>query len=435
MRIVTDKNRDENSTQLVNDVIELRVYYDELLLKSFSTVGKGGRVRDKEFSKAIKDSFDCIVNENKRFPEYLSLVLDQKLAKNQSEESGSLDTLFDRVIMVFRHVREKDTFEKYYKTHLAKRLLSGRSASDDDEKLFLSKLKAEFGYQFTAKLEGMFKDMNLSSQLMGEWKQESEKKSKQIVDLSVQILTHVYWPVSHTAQCELPDIALRQACVEFTSFYVSKHTGRKVTWQYNMGTADVKANGFSKPYELTVSTYQMAILLLFNSDKTLTIKDIETKTKIPPIDLKRSLSTMLVPIETREKSSRILLIEKEESGEEKKKIVLDDNTILKPNDEFKSSKIKNRLKTASKKEDKEERKETEEKINEERKWVADAVIVRIMKMRKRLDHRTLVNEVVEQLHNRFQANGAFIKTRIENLIEREYLERAENDRNTYNYLA
>ena len=49
---------------------------------------------------------------------------------------------------------------------LAKRLLLGKSASVDAEKSMLSKLKAECGPNFTGKLEGMFKDMELSKDLM-----------------------------------------------------------------------------------------------------------------------------------------------------------------------------------------------------------------------------------------------------------------------------
>lgn len=37
--------------------------------------------------------------------------------------------MLDRVMMLFRYLQEKDVFEKYYKQHLAKRLLSGRAVS------------------------------------------------------------------------------------------------------------------------------------------------------------------------------------------------------------------------------------------------------------------------------------------------------------------
>lgn len=65
-----------------------------------------------------------------------------------------------------RYLQEKDVFEKYYKQHLAKRLLSGRTTSDDAERTMLIKLKTECGYQFTSKLESMFTDIKTSRDTM-----------------------------------------------------------------------------------------------------------------------------------------------------------------------------------------------------------------------------------------------------------------------------
>jgi len=53
---------------------------------------------------------------------------------------------------------------------LAKRLLAERSQSDEAEKSFITKLKTEFGYQFTSKLEGMFTDMKVSKETMESYK-------------------------------------------------------------------------------------------------------------------------------------------------------------------------------------------------------------------------------------------------------------------------
>ena len=66
-------------------------------------------------------------------------------------------------MMLFRYLEEKDVFERYYKQHLAKRLLLNKSASDDAEKNMISRLKTECGCQFTCKLEGMFKDISISN--------------------------------------------------------------------------------------------------------------------------------------------------------------------------------------------------------------------------------------------------------------------------------
>ena len=67
----------------------------------------------------------------------------------------------------------KDIFEAFYKKDLAKRLLVGKSASVDAEKSMLLKLKQECGAQFTSKLEGMFKDIELSKDLVLNFKQVS----------------------------------------------------------------------------------------------------------------------------------------------------------------------------------------------------------------------------------------------------------------------
>jgi hypothetical protein len=42
-----------------------------------------------------------------------------------------IEVVLDKGIMLFRYLQEKDVFEKYYKQHLAKRLLHGRSSSED----------------------------------------------------------------------------------------------------------------------------------------------------------------------------------------------------------------------------------------------------------------------------------------------------------------
>lgn len=49
------------------------------------------------------------------------------LLETQSMKEEEVDALLDKVMMLFRYLKDKDVFEKYYKQHLAKRLLSGRT--------------------------------------------------------------------------------------------------------------------------------------------------------------------------------------------------------------------------------------------------------------------------------------------------------------------
>ena len=87
------------------------------------------------------------------------------------------------ILTLFQFIEDKDVFERYYKTHLAKRLLLGRSASDDAERSMISKLKTECGYQFTNKLEGMFNDIKLSAETMENFKKYTAQR-KVLIDIT-----------------------------------------------------------------------------------------------------------------------------------------------------------------------------------------------------------------------------------------------------------
>lgn len=52
-----------------------------------------------------------------------------------------IETVLDKSMVLFRFLQEKDVFERYYKQHLARRLLLNKSVSDDSEKNMISKLK------------------------------------------------------------------------------------------------------------------------------------------------------------------------------------------------------------------------------------------------------------------------------------------------------
>lgn len=84
---------------------------------------------------------------------------------------AEIEVVLDKTMVLFRFLQEKDVFERYYKQHLAKRLLLQKSVSEDSEKTMISKLKTECGCQFTSKLEGMFKDVTISNTINEEFKQ------------------------------------------------------------------------------------------------------------------------------------------------------------------------------------------------------------------------------------------------------------------------
>lgn len=57
-----------------------------------------------------------------------------------------------------------------------------------------------------------------------------------------------------------------------------------------------------------------------------------------------------------------------------------------------------------------------------------------MKSRKKVDHTSLLTEVMNSLYM-FKPSPPTIKQKIEHLIDREYLERDPDDKSIYRYLA
>jgi len=58
-----------------------------------------------------------------------------------------IEMVLDKTMVLFRFLQEKDVFERYYKQHLAKRLLLNKSVSDDSEKNMISKLKVWYCFK------------------------------------------------------------------------------------------------------------------------------------------------------------------------------------------------------------------------------------------------------------------------------------------------
>lgn len=192
-----------------------------------------------------------------------------------------IELVLDRTITLFRFITEKDAFERYYKGHLARRLLSGRSVSDDAERGMLAKLKVECGFQFTKKMEGMFQDMKISADTTSEYKNyiqstgvgsspipflcyiDTHLLQASIAELNVTVMTSTFWPMSQASPtCVIPP-ELLQAYNSFEHYYNSRHSGRRLTWQPSLGNADLIARFKTREHTLNVSTYAAIILLLF----------------------------------------------------------------------------------------------------------------------------------------------------------------------------
>jgi cullin 3 len=456
-------NTDDSSKTpiiFIQSLLDLKERFDFFLRASFS--------EDKLFKQRINADFEYFVNLNLRTPEYLSLFIDDKLKKGvKGLSEQEIDQVLDKSMVLFRYLQEKDVFERYYKQHLAKRLLLNKSLSDDSEKNMITKLKTECGCQFTSKLEGMFKDMSVSNSMLDEFKthlnqQQHHSHSQLTLDLCCRVLTTGFWPTqSVLPKCNLPPQS-QQAFDVFKRFYLSKHSGRQLTLQPSLGSADLNAvfygkaanrmevveldddtnttavsnssstfsssssNTSHRKHILQVSTYQMVVLMLFSNKEKWTFEEMKQETDIPDKDLIRAIQSLAMA----KPSQRILL------KEPKVKELTPSDTFT-VNDAFTSKLFRVKINTvsSSKSDSDPERAETRVKVDDDRKHEIEAAIVRIMKARKKMQHNLLVTEVTNQLKSRFLPSPVVIKKRIESLIEREYLARASDDMKVYTYVA
>jgi len=391
---------------------------------------------------ALKNVWEDVVNpasdgsDTNLVAEALAKYADSYLkdAKKQNPDSQWSTHLISGI---FCYLQAKDVFEAFYKRDLAKRLLWNRVVSMDVERNFVSLLKAECGAGYTAKMEGMFQDMDWSRETMTRYKQTAfaaNDSSNDSLDVDIQVLTTGYWPVYP----QYPNLILPQALLDkqehFAEYYKTKYQGRRMSWQYALGNVNVRFRPDSgRPYDLILTLCHALVLLQFNEKEEWKLPQLMAAVGLEDRDeMERILQSMSVGKE----GTRILIKQDHDADESKRKkprMSVHDEDTFRIQNNFKSNQRRIRIFNILVKESKEERDKTVEAVSRDRLYLIDAVLVRIMKARKTILHQQLIPQVMEQV--KVPAQPADIKKRIESLIEREYMERDSKDRSRYNYLA
>lgn len=404
----------EKDKTMVQELLDFKDKVDHIIDVCF--------MKNEKFVNAMKEAFETFINKRPNKPaELIAKHVDSKLrAGNKEATDEELEKMLDKIMIIFRFIYGKDVFEAFYKKDLAKRLLVGKSASVDAEKSMLSKLKHECGAAFTSKLEGMFKDMELSKDIMVQFKQYMQCQNiPGNIELTVNILTMGYWPTYVPMEVHLPPEMVRLQEI-FKTFYLGKHSGRKLQWQSTLGHCVLKAEFKEGKKELQVSLFQTLVLLMFNEGEEFTLEEIKLATGIEDSELRRTLQSLACG-----KARVLTKIPKSKDVE--------DGDKFSCNDDFKHKLFRIKINQIQMKETVEEQASTTERVFQDRQYQIDAAIVRIMKMRKTLSHNLLMSEVYNQL--KFPVKPADLKKRIESLIDRDYMERDKENPNQYNYVA
>lgn len=140
----------------------------------------------------------------------------------------------------------------------------------------------------------------------------------------------------------------------------------------------------------------MGILLQYNNKTHYTLEDLQASTALEIDTLQGNMDLLI-----------------------KAKIFNLENGSYHLNHDLKLKKIRINLNAPIRSEQKKETEDVHKNVEEDRKLLIQAAIVRVMKSRKTLVHNLLIQEVIGQLQARFKPNIQMIKKAIEQLIEKE----------------
>ncbi|KAJ2157342.1 ubiquitin ligase (cullin) of SCF [Coemansia sp. RSA 552] len=349
----------------------------------------------------------------------------------------NLESQLAQAICVFRYLRDQDIFQVSYTQHLSRRLVYEQSVSAHGEETMISKLKEVSGMDFTAKLSRMFTDVTMSKEISEAFRESLRSRGDLAHDFDMKILNTASWPLKQPeTKLKLPPELdrVREQCTEF---YLNKHNGRRLNWLWQYSRAELKiffpkATGAAAKtgYLFSVTTYQLAILLLFNADSgpgtgydsedgpTLSFSQIMAATELDNEIIQMELDMFV----------RARVLNSDTPGK------VNENSKLTLNSGFRSKRMKINLATTKRVEQKRDTTEMKQAIDVDRTSNIQAAIVRIMKARKQLTHRQLIEATITHI-KLFQPQVSDIKQSIDYLIDKGFLERDESSRDLYNYLA
>ncbi|XP_055319306.1 cullin-1-like [Sitodiplosis mosellana] len=406
----------------IETILSVHKKYQSLVRDQFKNEIGFVAALDKACSKFINQNSVITKSGNpNKSPELLAAYCHILLKKsNKNLEEAELEDSLNQMLTVFRYIEDKDVFEVFYKKKLAERLIEQLSASDDAEASMISKMKHTCGYNYTNKLQRMYQDIAVSKDINDKFRQRIASGEPLDIDFRIQVLTHGSWPFTQSITL-MPPPEMAKAMERFTAYYKSQQNGRQLNWLYNRSKGELLMKTEKQRYFIKANTFQMAILLQFNEQITFTAQQIHDNTGINKHYLYQMLALLVV---------KMKLLKSADMAN------ITDSSVISLNTNYTGPKLRFDISGVRMKSEQEsDSKATHNGIEEDRRHLIEAAIVRVMKMRKTLKHQILIGEVIEQLAAKFKPKIPAVKRCIDALIEKEYLERHLTEKDTYNYLA
>ncbi|KAJ6636607.1 Cullin-5 [Pseudolycoriella hygida] len=441
----------QDSEKYVERLLELFRKFSTLVREAFNDDPRFLTVRDKAFKTVVNDvtvfKLDLPTSTNARgnkvttpeskCPELLANYCDMLLRKTALSKRLTSDEIESRlkdVLLVLKYVGNKDVFMLYHKAHLTRRLILDSSADSEKEEDIVEWLR-EVGMpaDYVNKLARMFQDIKVSEDLNSQFRTSTARHDA----INIKILNAGAWAqCSERVSVSLP-LELEDYIPEVDDFYRKTHSGRKLQWYHHMSNGTITFTNNVGRFDLDVTTFQMAVLFAWNQrpNEKVSYENLRLATELPDPELRRTLwSLVAFPKLKRQPLLMEPIVQTPKDFTE--------NSVFWINQEFaviKNGKVQRRgkmnligrLQLSTER----SQQEDNQSIVQLRIFRTQEAIIKIMKMRKRLNNGALQAELIDILRNMFLPSKKMIKEQLEWLIEHKYIRRDDDDINTFIYMA
>lgn len=379
----------------------------------------------------------------------LCSAVNSSIVSNDSDEIGETLTLFD---LVFPHLRDKDVVAETLSTQAENRFLHG--VRNVDVEMALAR-RIDQGTQGRA-IRNMIADLQSSQEHMTLAKQ---KQPVLLTDFTAEVLSQNSWRLSYEplSSCRVLVPSMNRQLKAFTELYQHVHGHRQLKWCTSRCSVMLRTtsstfhggSGAKKAYTLKMWFNTAMALLLFNGQPTVSASDIlqlhqnTTAQRDGELDI-QSANRLAAQVMQAPKKLGLVNVTSSSSDPARSMMVfslntqfnhrrLDINLIPKPTSA--SGGLTSQQQNAASSQSSQQSDKEADQMKKLRKVQLEACIVKVMKSAKLLHHADLIHQAVNGVRKLFVPDVPLIKNCIEDLIEKDYLIRADGDRNVYLYKA
>ena len=396
-------------------IIALKKNIDNYITESYLSEEKFKSTSKESLTKGInqKPGYICDI-----FSNYIDDVLRYDADKKPLNE---IKIIIDEYMTLFKYIGNKDLFENYFIKKLCIRCLYGLNKSEEAQNYLIEQLKKECGPYFVSKSQEMISDVKASQEMSTSFnedliKKEKKNKNENIINIPINyfVLSNYTWPIDKLIGGEINNFDINKYEKKFFDFYHKKNSGKSLFWHlpYCFGEVEMELKESNNSIKIIGNGVHIAILKCFTKSQiSLSLKDIIKKTKIEK-DVISKYIKKLVNKNILKYEDNIYLVNFYVNKDEK------NNEIM--------------LIDYDEKEDEIEGEENDVKNIEERKFVIDAYIMKILKQKKVMKRSELISAVSEKMIFD-EKYDEIINKRIEQLIKGRFISKDEEDQSLIKY--